>query len=203
MKGMGSMEQVLVVRTENISHLLNEKSLLTEDTDTIIKTILKNCYYCDRDVAENCGLLKQIIPYVILRKEDEIFIVERLKKQTEKRLHGKLSIGIGGHINPDASEAHNPIEYGLLRELHEEVKICSVDEIKYIGIINDLSTPVSNFHIGIVYEIWTGDNIYVLETDKMTGNWQKLAYIREVYDYLETWSQIIFNYIEKEVHHVN
>ena len=194
---------MLVVEAEKINHLLVENNLLTEDTEAIIKAILKNCYYCDRDVAENCDLLKQIIPYVVLRKVDEIFIVERLKKQTEKRLHGKLSIGIGGHINPGAGDANNPIEHGLLRELHEEVKICTVEKINYIGVINDLSTPVSNYHIGIVYEIWTSDNIYVLETDKMAGSWQKIAHVREVYDYLETWSQIILKYIEKEMHHIN
>ena len=189
------MEQVLVVDAKKINSLLNRDGLITEDTDSIIEMILENHYFCDRSVAENCDSIKQIIPYVVLRRADEIFILERLKKQTEKRLHGKLSIGIGGHINPDADETDNPIEYGLYKELHEEIKIDSIDEVKYIGVINDLSTPVSNYHIGILYEIWTIDNIHVLETEKMRGRWQKLKEINTLFDHMETWSQITFDYI--------
>jgi hypothetical protein len=42
----------------------------------------------------------EIIPYLLIRYDNKLFMVRRLIGQTEKRLHNKYSIGIGGHINP-------------------------------------------------------------------------------------------------------
>lgn len=184
-----------MIDAENVNSMLYKSGLLTENTDSIISTILEKHYYCERSIAEYCDSVKQIIPYAVLRRADEIYVLERLNKQTEKRLHGKLSIGVGGHINPDAEEANDPIEYGLYKELHEEVQIYSIDAVVYLGIINDLSTPVSNYHIGVLYEIWTNDDICVLETEKMRGQWQKLNKVKTLYDNMETWSQIALDYI--------
>ena len=42
--------------------------------------------------------------------------------QTEKRLHNKFSLGVGGHMNPDDSKEMNVTEE-LIRELNEEVRL--------------------------------------------------------------------------------
>ena len=192
------MEQVLVVDSGVVENALKTRGLITRNVADFIDVILEKHYYCDRSFAENCDSVKQIIPYAILRKADEVYVLERLKKQTEKRLHGMLSIGVGGHINPDAGEADNPIEYGLYKELHEEVKIHSIDSVSVIGIINDLSTPVSNYHIGVLYEIWTNEDVSVNETEKMSGQWQSVGKLHmTAYNDMESWSKIALDYLCK------
>lgn len=184
------MEKVLVVDADVINSALKENGLIVKNLDSFIKTVLDNYYYYDRDVAETCESMKQIIPYVVIRSPKGIYVLERLKKQTEKRLHGKLSVGIGGHINPDSDSHQNPLEHGLYKELNEEVDIKSIKSLRFIGIINDCSTPVSNYHIGLLYEIWTDDEVIVLETEKMRGCWKSIEQIEEILEGMETWSQI-------------
>ena len=50
-------------------------------------------------IRDSDNTVRQIIPYVILRRGRHYFLLRRLKKQTETRLHEKLSLGVGGHIN--------------------------------------------------------------------------------------------------------
>ncbi|MEG1686418.1 MAG: hypothetical protein RR276_00900, partial [Angelakisella sp.] len=58
--------------------------------------------FIPRPEAENDPTRKQIIPYVVLCRGSEVFATRRLNKGGEARLHGLLSLGIGGHINPEA-----------------------------------------------------------------------------------------------------
>ncbi len=191
------MEKVLVVDSLEIKELLNKEGIISEELDCILDKILNCHYYWDRQEAENCDSMKQIIPYAIIRCGEKIFVLKRLRKQTEKRLHGKLSIGIGGHINPDSEEHVNPIEHGLYKELAEEVHVGAIKKVELLGVINDLSTPVSNYHIGLLYEIWTDDNVYVLEKEKMEGDWMTIHEARTNEEYMESWSQIALEYIKK------
>ncbi len=62
--------------------------------------ILESGNFYERNALENDYNYKQIIPYVVFRNfQDEILVLKRTQNQGEKRLHNKISIGIGGHIN--------------------------------------------------------------------------------------------------------
>ena len=52
------------------------------------------------DIEEDESWL-QIIPYMYIydQERDKVFVYSRSVKGGEARLHGKASIGIGGHIN--------------------------------------------------------------------------------------------------------
>ncbi|WP_129409973.1 hypothetical protein [Marinitoga lauensis] len=63
----------------------------------ILEKIFNNAYFIDRELAETDESKKQIIPYVVIKNENnEILVVQRTKNQTEKRLHNLYSVGIGG-----------------------------------------------------------------------------------------------------------
>src|ERR1051325_7734179 len=81
---------------------------------------------------------RQIIPYVVIRHGDETFALTRTTKQTEAQLHHKVSLGIGGHINP----GHDLVD-GLQKELDEEVRIDGDYELQFVAVLNDESTEVS------------------------------------------------------------
>ena len=95
-------------------------------------------------------------------------------KQSEIRLHHKVSLGIGGHINPGQS-----LLEGLQKELDEEVWIGSDYDMQFIGIVNDDSTDVGRVHLGAAYVLDAqGKEIKVKETDKMSGEWMSRAALR-------------------------
>ena len=184
------MEKVLVVPTTLLENHLQNKSFITENILEVLDVIKHNHLYVPREYAEYAPEYKQIIPYVILISKSGYFLTKRLKKQTEKRLHGLCSIGLGGHINPEEETLDDVIIAGMRRELLEEVGLEDFTATDCVGIINDHSADVSNYHIGRVYPLFVNQNIRVRETSKMTGQWAAEEVVNQTVDNLESWSKI-------------
>ena len=181
-------EQVMVVERERLAPFLIEYGLVREQLDEALDVILDAHFFIDRPTAEVSPQYKQIIPYVFIRHGGAYFLLQRTQKQTEARLHHKLSLGIGGHINPDTPELLD----GLHKELEEEVHVAGDYDLTFVGILNDDTTEVGSVHLGAVYVLDAQDrNVTVRETEKMTGRWAAVSELREAYEYLETWSQIV------------
>lgn len=186
------MEKVLVVPSNLVGPFLGSRSFITDKIPDFIQMVIDNHIYVDRDYAEYAKEYKQIIPYAILRNGDKVFLTQRLKKQTEKRLHGMYSFGLGGHINPSEEEKENVILAGMQRELSEEVGLSDISKCQCVGIINDCSTEVSNYHIGLAYVVPAFTNIQVVENQKMTGSWANTEEISSSFENLESWSKIVW-----------
>src|SRR5947209_3103201 len=92
--------------------------LVREHTNEILDVIAASHTFIARATAEVSPQWKQIIPYVVIRHRDDYFVLQRTARQNEARLHHKVSLGIGGHINP----GHTLLE-GLQKELDEEVEL--------------------------------------------------------------------------------
>lgn len=56
--------------------------------------------YLDRSAAEIDPSHKQLIPYVVVRDGPATFLMHRTNAGGDPRLHGRASIGVGGHLNP-------------------------------------------------------------------------------------------------------
>jgi predicted NUDIX family phosphoesterase len=131
----------------------------------------------------------------VVRHLDSYFLLQRKNTQSEQRLHNKLSIGVGGHINP-SEEAHGNdlIKDGLTREINEELHIAAGYGERLIGLINDDTTEVGRVHLGVLFEIDSQSfDVSVRETSKMDGEWVAIGRLQEDYDRLETWSQIVYD----------
>lgn len=189
------MEQVLVVDRRALEARLGEDIFLTENLDDIREFLLAHHKFLPRDQAEYDSSVRQIIPYVILRRNGSYFLLRRLRKQTEQRLHHKLSLGVGGHINATEATAADPIQAGLYRELTEEVAVSSVRSLTCVGLINETTGDVSDYHTALVYLLETEGDVTVRETEKMSGAWTTPQALAEAYPALETWSQIVFDRI--------
>lgn len=185
------MEQVLVVDRGGLEALLPEKEFITESVEEIRAFLLAHHFFMDREQAEHDNTVKQIIPYVLLRREGRYFLLRRLKKQTEARLHDKLSLGVGGHINPSEEAADDPLEAGLLRELHEEVSVETIRSLTCVGFLNENNGGVSDYHAALVYLLEAQGEVSVLETEKMSGHWAEVPELQAVLDRMETWSRIV------------
>jgi predicted NUDIX family phosphoesterase len=157
--------------------------------------------------AEKNTALKQPIPYGIVTSDDRdgelrVFVYERLGGGTESRLHSKLSIGVGGHMNtlPHSDNFLDVVKEEASRELTEELIFDSVEgevdpatyPTEVIGLINDDVNEVGRVHIGILYTIETHSNhsVEVREKDTLAGEWMTLQELENNYDRLESWSQI-------------
>ena len=186
------MEKVLVVKTEILNkYLQNIEGLIQNNREEIVKTIIEEHEFMDRAPAEEDPSFRQIIPYVILTQGDKVFTTRRLNKGTETRLHGKLSIGIGGHINPvDERDREKVLMRGLERELDEEVYIEKRGELIPLGVINNASDGVGAVHLGLCFKMEVQGEVRVKETEKLEGLWLTVPELIENWDYMEGWTQI-------------
>lgn len=185
------MEQVLVVDRSKLEAQLPKKEFITENVDQLHTFILEHHFFMDREKAEYDNTVKQIIPYVIIRQAGKYFLLRRLKKQTEARLHDKLSLGVGGHINPSEEDAEDVLEAGLLRELTEEVSVETVRALSCVGFLNENNGGVSDYHAALVYLLEAEGQVSVQETEKMSGSWAEVTELQNLLDRLETWSKIV------------
>jgi predicted NUDIX family phosphoesterase len=148
--------------------------------------------YVPRASAETDRALKQIIPYLVLRDGDRIFLMKRTRAGGDARLHDRYTIGVGGHMNP----GDGGILGGLAREWQEEMEAGFLPEFEFVGLLNDDTVDVGVHHLGIVYIAdASGRPVSVRETDKLSGTFEPMEAAMAVYDRMETWSQLVLDAI--------
>jgi predicted NUDIX family phosphoesterase len=149
--------------------------------------------YEPRAQVEPDPTLKQIIPYLVLRDGPRYFLMQRTTAGGDVRLHGRYSIGVGGHLNP----GDGGLLGGLLREWAEELAADFVPTFELVALLNDDTTPVGSVHLGAVYLAdAAGRPVAIRETDKLTGAFADPVEVAAVRDRLETWSALVFDYLE-------
>jgi predicted NUDIX family phosphoesterase len=190
--------------------LTYKKKGLIKGNNEVLRRIVQNGLFLRRSELEEDPSFKQIIPYAIIsnkeperggaRRSQSFYLFRRRPGQTEKRLHNKFSLGVGGHMNP-AGSMKSEEQYlidELKRELFEEVRLtngCFIEDIEFIGFINDDTIPVGTFHIGLLYNVRVSNkDVYVNETDKMSAEWIDRYDLAEFYEGMETWSKITYDF---------
>lgn len=190
-------ESVLVVKTSLLSPILEERGLITSKNEQFLEIALENLEFLPRPEAERNPDYKQIIPYVLLSRGDELFAMRRLSKGGESRLHGLISLGVGGHVNPgEDGNGENILIQGMLREISEEVEIASPGSLSPIGLINDDTTEVGKVHLGLVYIMHITGEVQVRETEKLEGFWMSISEAKRLKSQMESWSAIALEAIE-------
>lgn len=152
--------------------------------------------YLDRPVAEEDPTHKQLIPYVIVRDGNRVFLMHRTDAGGDARLHGRASIGVGGHLNP-VDEGEDPLLAGLRREWDEELEADWEPDFRLVGLLNDDSNAVGAVHLGVVFTVEAdGRPLQVRERDKLSGEFVEPDAVRSAWDRLETWSQLVADALE-------
>ncbi len=191
-------EQVLVVK-RSLFEELGAFQGHQKDNSNYFETLLlpENNFFMDRAEAEEDPSFKQLIPYAIFKCADKFLVYQRGKSGGESRLHAKLSLGIGGHINPidteDDSMGEQTYFRALDRELNEELQINSKFTINTLGFVNDDETEVGRVHLGLIH-------LVTLESEDVASNEEGIANLEfvsleqlqnpDTFNRLETWSQI-------------
>ena len=165
-----------------------------------IERIRSRGFFVERRHAEKDSSLKQIIPYAVLRRGGDIFVMRRKEKGGESRLFNLRSIGVGGHINPVDGE-RDPLTTGLAREVGEEVIITGKWEPEPLGVINDESQDVGAVHFGMVYGVEVAGEVMVRETDQLEGRFESALDLsraaRESRESFESWSALILDRVSE------
>lgn len=194
-------ELVFAIPTAEVWKLLSYKKqgFIAGNSD-VLKALVRKGLFRKRKELEEDPSFKQIIPYAIISCKESFLLFKRTSGQTEKRLHNKITLGVGGHMNPrDAMEpAEQYLTDELKREFYEELRLsegCTIENIEFKGFINDETIPVSRVHIGILYNIRvSGKDVYINETDKMTATWVDKADLTDYYEEMETWTKIAYDH---------
>lgn len=185
------MENVLVVKTSSLGNIISRNGLIKGHEDEVLSLIANEGSFLARPVAEESPEYRQIIPYVAIVRGDEVFATRRLNKGGESRLHGLMSLGIGGHINEIDSKDSDWLMNCLRREIEEEVDIADFGTLTLRGLVNDNGNDVGSVHLGFFFTLTTTGGVTVRETEKLTGGFEPIATLPEHLQAMETWSQII------------
>ena len=186
-------EQVLVVPRDGVPGGCDFRGVRPADGATLmalLSAVRSRGRYIERPRAETDPAFKQLIPYVVVRDADRVFLMRRTAIGGDARLHGRSSIGVGGHLNP-VDHGEDPLMAGLRREWDEELETDWNPEFELIGLLNDDSDPVGSVHLGVVFSVDAADRpVTVREADKLTGEFVTPRQLREEWDRLETWSRL-------------
>ena len=133
-----------------------------------------------------------MIPYLLMRDCDRLFLMQRTSAGADERLHDLYSLGIGGHLNPE----DGGVLEGLRREFHEEMVADWDPEPRLIGLLNDDDVLVGQVHLGVVFEADAGGRMLeVRETHKLRGRFVEPSEVEPVYERMETWSQLLYDHV--------
>jgi predicted NUDIX family phosphoesterase len=193
-------ESVFAIPIAELWNILTHtpEGLIKGDRD-VLNRIVRHGLFRKRGDLEDDPSFKQLIPYGIISHDESYYLFRRTSGQTEKRLLNQLHLGVGGHMNPGSSAVLDE-QYligELKREFFEEVRLfnaCVIENIDFIGFINDDSLPVSRVHLGLLYDIRVSSKFVMInETDKMEAAWIAKADLEAYYDKMETWTRIAFD----------
>ncbi len=163
--------------------------------------------FMPRHKVEDDVNLKQIIPYVVVTavmpKTGDLYYLayRRGVKEGENRLHKKLSIGWGGHINPCdqlhvSSTAWACTVVAAKREIREEIGKPEGSYGDYlptaVGMVNNDCDPVGRVHLGVVMRLrLPTPSAYPIEGKVDGWAWMRSGELLERADEFETWSKLI------------
>ena len=194
-------EQILVVNRKELfnneeNHFYGFIQKNDEKTKKIIDTF--ESYEVKRrgDMEEDSSY-KQLIGYVLLKdaNTNEVLVYKRLVGGGEARLHGKASVGIGGHMNEvEGKTIFEMLKINAARELNEEVGVSeeeALNNLHFIGLINDDKTEVGQVHVGVVYECKVDKSkVEAKEDDTLVIKWMTANEAKKEENY-ETWSEFL------------
>lgn len=155
------------------------------------QAVARDGRYLERAVAEQDPSHKQLIPYVVVRDGGDVFLMRRTDAGGDARLHGRASVGVGGHLNP-VDDGDDALLAGLRREWDEELDAPWEPEFRLVGLLNDDTDPVGSVHLGVVFSVEAaGRPVAVREREKLVGTFVAPAEVRASWDHLETWSRLV------------
>ncbi|HET7678459.1 MAG TPA: NUDIX domain-containing protein [Candidatus Limnocylindrales bacterium] len=188
--GAAASELVLAVARSRVPVEAWWRGVRADPPAVLLAALEAAAEFRPRGVLEDDPTWKQLIPYLVLRDGERIFLMWRTRAGADIRLHERGSIGVGGHVNP----GDGGIAGGLRREWREEIAADFEPDFRLLGLLNDDEDPVGAVHLGVVYEAdVAGRPVAVRETEKLRGGFVTLDEVAAERERLEGWSQLVLD----------
>ena len=153
-------------------------------------------------------VLLQVIPYLVFEHDGKVLAYIRSNSGGDNRLHSKVSIGIGGHIDfidavPDTNGAidlNKTLYRAAIREASEEIGLkLDRKRLTWTGTIYSEDTEVDRVHIGFIgfYKL-NKNEVSQINANSEIGE-HKFVVITEIETSfgdnaeIETWTKLIAN----------
>lgn len=187
-------EMILVVKRNTLFAQNPWQGLKKIDPEQYVDLINREKEFLPRSQMELDVNYKQIIPYLVFTHDNKYFLMQRQSQSTEQRLKNKYSLGIGGHIREEDITGKTLFDWAA-REFEEEVNFSGSYKIEALGILNDDSNPVGQVHVGFVFLMHGNSPDITVKSELKSGNLYSLTECANYYENMETWTQIVFDYL--------
>lgn len=184
---------------------------LSEGFTSIAKELLDRLLVAEqlwlgpRTSLETDETFRQLVSYVVFRHARRVLVYRRAPKGGETRLHGLLSLGVGGHVNAtDLVIDSGTIDLGATlrracsREIAEEVECGTVVSLETIGVIREMATPVSRVHLGVVVECRLEQpEVQPLDPALIDVRFVEVEQLSRLSSQMETWSSSLIAHLNE------
>jgi predicted NUDIX family phosphoesterase len=171
------------------------------EAGAFLANVATHGFFVERERAERTPAWKQVIPYCVVANGEHVLLLKRRAKGGDARLFDKLSIGVGGHINPvDRVDGSELVLTAARREIHEELEVRGEFDLRLFGYLNDDSNPVGAVHVGLVFGAFTTGSIRIREQDVLEGHPVAPEELRARLargENFETWSSILIAHLDE------
>jgi predicted NUDIX family phosphoesterase len=181
---------------------------------SFLDNVNQHLIWMPRGVAESSDDLVQPIPCGFFHDGEGNFLVLRRSRGSREDLSRRLSLVVGGHVDPPdpdglPNDVENLLLYTFQREVLEEVFLSAVESLRKIGLVIDRNSLSSSRHLGFVYEVSSGRDIQVLEDQEYatkahpSGRFLPMSHLLELRHHFDPWSKILLEqFIEPNEAHL-
>ncbi len=162
----------------------------------------------DRRTCETDETLRQLLPYVVVQDQaSRVFLYSRGGSGDEDRLHAKLSIGVGGHVDgmPGELGLAQYLDREAMREIKEEIGVFPLAAPYFSALLVDNTNAVGRVHLGILGACRIEDSNAIVQEEGCieNGRWvtKEELMAPEVFNRLENWSQMAAIHMFSVQHH--
>ncbi len=197
-------EMILCVYKESLPNSFFKHRVAMSMSETkLVKRYLQPSYvYTRRKDAETDESLFQLIPYCIVQDE-HYRLLSYNRRGSEKRLHGKMSCGLGGHVSRDdtvpGENIRDAIHRGLEREIYEECGVSPAGGYTFEGVIAESESAAGRVHFGMVYSTKIQADELQPSEEISEYQWMTHKKVQENIENFETWSLLAIQLYNKSL----
>jgi len=195
----GPKENVMVVHKDDIFKHGEWQGLNDRDFMKLLDIVRQKHTFLPRWDMEDDPNWQQIIPFGIFVAQKHIFSYVKAGGSSEKRLVGERFVGIAGHLRQS-----DYVDYGSLlqwfeREWNEEICYKGSPFVWPIGVIHDISRPVSACHLAFVFLLYGSKmNLQIRAFEEIAeAKFLTLDEFDGVEPSVDNWSRAALDYLKQ------
>lgn len=210
-----SLRLILAAKTEGLPKQLGSTQFLPMSHSQAIETLEgAGLWLGPRSVLEESEEFRQIIPYIVLQYGSEFVRYTRTPAGGETRLHGRTSVGLGGHVDLADVETSGGVidlvrtlENAAARELIEELGGVEIVSKEWVGLLVENDSAVGRVHIGMI-GLWRLQSLPAGIAEDAIAEVSSISVsgLKADEDRLETWSVMLLpwlNDVAEKLHSVS